>query len=85
MNHIVIEALGYIGAGLILLAYILVSTDRLKAKTVPYQVMNAAGASLLVVYLLERDAYPSVVLNAVWLLVAVLSLLKLVGSKRKGY
>ena len=63
-----ITSIGAVGAGIILILFLLNQTNRLKNDTVLYDGGNFFGAALLVAYSLLLDAYPFAVLNAVWAL-----------------
>ena len=67
MQSLLIEAAGWIGAGLILGSYILVSTGRLEGRSRTFQWMNIIGAAGFVVNSGWHRAIPSTVLNLVWL------------------
>ena len=74
MQSLLIEAAGWIGAGLILGSYILVSTGRLEGRSRTFQWMNVAGAAGFVVNSGWHGAIPSTVLNVVWLGVGLATL-----------
>ena len=69
-----IETAGWIGAGLILGSYILVSLCKLEGRSRTFQSMNVAGAVGLVINGAAHGALPSVVLNVVWLGVGLATL-----------
>ena len=71
---ILIEAAGWIGAGLILGSYILVSLGRLGGRSPAFQWMNVAGAAGFVVNSGWHGAIPSTALNVVWLGVGLATL-----------
>ena len=70
----VIDAIGWIGALLILVAYAAVSTKRLEGHSTAYQLLNLAGALLLIVNTVYYGAYPSSVVNLAWVGIAVYTL-----------
>ena len=74
-----VDLLGWVGAGCLLLAYWLVSSTRLRGRSWPYQMLNIAGAVLLSVNSAYHGAYPSVGLNAVWIAVGLMTLRALRG------
>lgn len=74
MTQTVIDLLGWLGAGLYLLAYFLFSTRRLGGDTPTYQIMNLLGGLLLVVNAVYYRAYPSVGVNLVWALITVFAM-----------
>lgn len=66
--------MGWLGAGLILLAYLLVTTGRLTGRSPAFQWMNLVGAAGFVVNGLWHGALPSATLNILWLLIAAVAL-----------
>ena len=74
---ILIETVGWLGAGLILLAYLLLSTGRIAARSAAYQGLNLAGAIGFVVNSGWNGAVPSAALNVVWAAIALTALLRL--------
>ena len=62
-----IEALGWVGAGLILAAYILLSLGRLGARSPVYQLINVLGSAGVLINSAYNGALPSAVLNVIWL------------------
>jgi formate hydrogenlyase subunit 3/multisubunit Na+/H+ antiporter MnhD subunit len=69
-----IDIIGWIGAALVLLAYALVSTNRVRAQSAVYQWLNIVGALGLVVNSGWSGAIPSAVVNLVWIGIGVYSL-----------
>ena len=63
--------IGIIGAGLILLAFILQQTHVWKNDDFVYDFVNFIGAVLLVIYGVLIKGYPFVVLNSIWAIVSL--------------
>ena len=59
---------GIVGMTLILVAFILNQLKRLSQETLIYDLMNAIGGLLLVLYAFDARAWPFVILNGVWTL-----------------
>lgn len=77
--------IGFVAAFLVLAAYVQASRGRWKATSFKFQIYNAIGAGLLILYGLHIHGYPNVALNAIWLGVACFALVKQSRrSKRKG-
>jgi hypothetical protein len=76
MSRIPIELAGWLGAALLLLAYALVSFRRLRPDSAPYQSLNVVGSCLLVVNTVYNHAYPSAVVNLVWIVIAIVAYLR---------
>jgi hypothetical protein len=79
---IFVELVGWIGALLILGAYILVSTGRLSGDSAAFQWMNAMGATFFVLNTWWHGAIPSMVLNIIWGCIGFTALWRI--SRRKG-
>ncbi len=60
------EIIGWIGALLFIVAYLLLSLGKLRADRVPYQLMNIVGGLCLVVNSLDTGDFPSVLTNMIW-------------------
>ena len=73
-ERLLIEIVGWTGAGLILVAYLLLSTGRLTGQSRLYQWMNVAGAAGFVINSGSNGAIPSAALNVVWLLIGAITL-----------
>ena len=69
-----IEFIGWAGAALVLAAYALVSTGRVRAQSWTYQLLNISGAFGLVVNSWWYGAIPSVVVNVIWVGIGVYAL-----------
>ena len=72
-----VEIVGWAGASLILLAYILVTTGKLTGRSPAFQWMNLLGAAGFIVNGWWHGALPSTVLNVIWLLIAAVALWRL--------
>jgi hypothetical protein len=72
-----IEIIGWIGAALILLAYLMLTAGRIGAQSIAYQAMNLVGAACFVVNSGWNGAIPSAALNVVWAGIAVFALVRI--------
>ncbi|WP_432827081.1 CBU_0592 family membrane protein [Dactylosporangium sp. CA-092794] len=75
--------LGWVGAALVLVAYALVSAKRLAGDGLPFQVMNIAGAVTLAVNSAASNAWPSVVVNVVWVGIGGVAMFRLARRARQ--
>ena len=73
---LLIEIVGWSGAVLILAAYGLLSTGKLEARSSTYQLMNVVGAAGFVINSGSKGAYPSAVLNIIWIAIGVFAVLR---------
>lgn len=79
--ELLVEIVGWIGAGLILLGYALVSSGRIQARSVSFQLMNLLGAAGFVINSGFHGAWPSTILNVIWIGIAAVSL---AGLRKQG-
>jgi hypothetical protein len=68
-----VEIVGWGGAVLILMAYLLLSAGRLTGQSLTYQGMNVVGAAGFVINGWWHGALPSAVLNVLWLLIGAVA------------
>ncbi len=68
------QILGWIGAGLLLLAYFLLIHHDLSSRSKKYQWMNIIGSLLLAFNTFSLKAYPSFVTNILWFVVGLYGL-----------
>ena len=66
-----VDIAGWIGVVAILIAYGLVSMKRMEGDSVRYQALNIIGAGLLIYNSYYFQAYPSVVVNLVWVIIGM--------------
>ena len=79
-----VEIAGWVGASLILGAYLLLSIGRVTGRSPLYQWMNVAGAAGFIVNGWWHGAIPSAVLNIVWMLIGAVSLWKIAQRRSAG-
>ncbi len=72
-----IQIVGWIGALLVVLAYILVSSKKVGSESTPYQLMNFFGAVGVGINALHQAAWPSFVIQIIWGATAIVTLAKL--------
>ena len=69
-----IDILGWTGSILYLVAYALVSLKKTEGDSLLYQGINILAGSLLVIYTLSLEAYATMGLNAVWVVIGLFTL-----------
>lgn len=80
--EILIEVVGWLGALLVLGAYILVSAGRLSGSSAVFQWMNALGASFFVFNTWWHGAIPSMVLNIIWAAIGFVALCRISHARQ---
>jgi energy-converting hydrogenase Eha subunit C len=72
-----IEIVGWIGAVEVIIAYALNSSGKMKSDSVMFQVLNLTGAIFLIANTWYNAAYPSVVINIIWTVIAIVALIRI--------
>ena len=81
-TQIAVEIVGWAGAALILLAYLLLSAEKLTGQSLVYQGMNIVGAAGFVINGWWHGAIPSAALNVLWLLIGAIATWRIL--KKRG-
>jgi hypothetical protein len=79
-----VEAAGWIGAALILLAYLLLSMGKVTGQSPLYQGMNIVGAAGFIINGWWHGALPSAVLNVIWMLIGGVALWRIMTKRRSS-
>lgn len=72
----IFDILGWIGMILVLVAYILLSTNKIKNGYI-YQILNLAAALFMAIGLFPKNAWFSFTLQVVWGIVAIIAIINL--------
>ena len=75
-----VDIVGWIGSAALITAFVLNSAGRITAQTLLYQGLNVLGGVALIVNTYYYGAYPSTVVNVVWLFIAGYYLMRM-GQK----
>ena len=75
---------GWGGALLILVAYLLLSMGRLTGQSAAYQWMNVFGAAGFIVNGWWHGALPSTALNVVWMAIGAVALWRIASRRRSS-
>jgi len=81
-TELAVELVGWAGASLILLAYLLLSAGKLTGLSLIYQAMNVVGAAGFIVNGWWHGAIPSAVLNVIWMLIGGIALWRILARRR---
>jgi hypothetical protein len=74
---IFIETIGWIGAVEVIIAYALTSNGTLPSDSATFQLLNLTGAIFLIANTWYNKAYPSMVINIVWTVIAIAALVNI--------
>ena len=81
-TEIAVEIVGWAGASLILLAYLLLSAGKLTGHSIVYQAMNVVGAAGFIINGWWHGALPSAVLNIIWMLIGTIALWRILARRK---
>ena len=76
MNFDFFDFLGTVGVALMIVAYLLLQLDRLDSKTLTYSLLNAIGASLVVVSLLFKFNPAAFIVEVFWILISLFGIIR---------
>jgi hypothetical protein len=68
---VLVELVGWVGAIMMLSAYVLLTLGRLKSQSPVYHWLNIVSGAGLIVNSGWNGAYPSVCINVVWLIIGL--------------
>ena len=77
----IIEAIGWLGAGSLLVGFVLNIFQKIAAGSFPYLLPNLGGSALLLYNAYMNGAYPFVVVNLFWVVFSGIKLFQLSFSK----
>ncbi len=80
MYEIFVEIIGWIATILIVGAFALNSFGKIEATSKYYQFANLIGGIFFIINTIHLKAYPSAVVNVVWVIITISALLKLKKS-----
>ena len=78
------EVAGWIGAILILAGYGLLSAGKLDARSPTYQWLNVVGALGFIANSAWHSAWPSAILNIIWVGIGVVALIRIFGRRTRA-
>lgn len=70
------DIVGTLGVVVIILTYVLLQIERIRSTQLIYSVLNAVGATLILISLYFDFNFPSVVVEGFWLLISVFGIVK---------
>lgn len=70
------DIMGWIGMVLVLIAYILLSTNKIK-NGILYQILNLLAGIFMAIALFPKNAWFSFTLQIIWSIVAIISVIKI--------
>jgi hypothetical protein len=81
---ILIEILGWLGSLLVLIAYTMNMNKKLPADSAGYYALNIAGSAFLIINTAYHHAFPSMVVNVIWVIIPVVTIIKYQLNKKRA-
>ena len=78
----IFDILGWIGMVLVLVAYGLLSTNKIPNGKI-YQILNIIAAIFMAIGLLPKNAWFSFTLQIVWALIGIIAIVKLIKNEKE--
>ena|SRR5436305_13180778 len=69
-----VDIIGWIGSASVVIAYALLSSNKVISSSPTYQLLNLVGGICLVINTFYHGAYPSTLVNVVWAAIAISAL-----------
>ena len=76
------DILGTIGVATIVITYVLLQTQRIRSEQPLYSLLNAVGASLILISLYYSFNLPSVIVESFWLVISIYGLVRAAARGR---
>jgi multidrug transporter EmrE-like cation transporter len=77
------EIIGTLGAALIVVTYLLIQLRRMQVSDIRYSVLNATGAALILYSLSVDFNLSAFVIEAFWLLISCLGVMKVINGNSR--
>ncbi|MDO8572135.1 MAG: hypothetical protein Q7R79_05640 [bacterium] len=75
-----IELIGWAGSISMIIAYFLLSIEKMSSERIPYHCINFFGAIGVGIMVYDKEAWPALVLEIVWAFIAASSILRLMRN-----
>jgi hypothetical protein len=74
MRYSFTDFLGNIGVVLIIIAYLLLQLNRVSSNSLSYSLLNAVGASLIIISLIFNFNLSAFIMEAIWVVISLFGL-----------
>ena len=76
MQYAWYDVIGAIGVGIIILTYIALQTGKIKSDALVYSILNAFGASLIIISLVYSFNFAAFIVEFFWVLISIYGIIK---------
>lgn len=84
MKYGLVDFVGLIGVGIIVVTYLFLQLGKLRSEALAYSLMNAIGASLIVLTLLVNFNLSALLMEVFWVLISLLGVYRYFRVKPLG-
>ena len=74
MNYGLLDLVGNIGVVMLMIAYLMLQLNKLRSDDLAYSLMNAGGASLVVLSLLVKFNLSALLMEVFWVLISLIGI-----------
>jgi hypothetical protein len=85
MNYAWYDFVGSIGVAIIILTYIALQIEKIRSESLFYSLLNASGASLIIVSLLYNFNFSAFIVEFFWLLISLFGIAKYFLKKNRRF
>ena len=75
------DLIGSIGVGIIILTYIGLQSGKIKSEALAYSILNAAGATLIIISLVYSFNFAAFIVEFFWVLISIYGIIKYFRNK----
>ncbi|MCB0493523.1 MAG: hypothetical protein KDC93_14040 [Cyclobacteriaceae bacterium] len=79
---LLIDILGWVGSVEVILAYGLNSYQKINSSSLLFQTLNLTGALFLIANTVYYGAFPSAVINVIWVLIAIPAIFRILKNNK---
>lgn len=83
MNYAWYDFVGSIGVGIIIFTYVLLQTNRIKSDGLNYSLLNAVGATLIIISLAYSFNFAAFVVEFFWVLISIYGIARYFLNREK--
>lgn len=76
MHYSFYDFLGSIGVGIIIVTYVLLQIGKIKSGQLSYSILNAFGASLIIISLVFNFNFSAFIVEFFWVLISIYGIIK---------
>lgn len=77
MTDILFNAVGFLGAIIVLVAYFMLEKGRLKSYDFAYPVLNGIGSLLIIISLMNNWNLASFLVNSAWVVISIYGIIRI--------